>query len=421
MANVVVVGTQWGDEGKGKVVDVLGQRAAAVIRFQGGNNAGHTLVVAGQKRVLHLLPSGALHPGVLNIIAHGVVIDPEVLLGEMDALRVHGVDLTPDRLAVSLHAHVILPYHKQLDKLRETAAGEAKIGTTGRGIGPAYEDKVARRGVRIVDLLDAKKLKARLVEVLPERRRLIGDHYGGEAVDVDALVDAYGALGERLRPYARDTVALIHDIHKRGGNLLFEGAQATFLDIDHGTYPYVTSSNCVAGAACTGAGVGPGLLHEVIGIAKAYCTRVGAGPFPTEAHGEGADQLRALGHEFGSTTGRPRRCGWFDAALVRRAALLNGLTRLALMKLDVLSHFQSIPVCTGWEGEGDLGDMKPVWEELPGWNQDITGCRRFEDLPPAARAYVDRLQTLIDVPIDLVSVGPDRAQTLTRGLFADLV
>ena len=422
MSNVVVVGAQWGDEGKGKVVDLLSRDKAAVVRFQGGNNAGHTLVVDGEKIILHLLPSGILRPDCICVIGNGVVVDPRVLLAEIDGIQRRGRPMA--KLVISKEAHVILPYHQSIDKLRETAAGAGKIGTTGRGIGPTYEDKVARRGVRIVDLLDPARLRARLDEVLPEKNRMIAGWYGGDPFDLVQLADEYAALGERLRPWCADAVSLLHKIDREGGSILFEGAQGTFLDVDHGTYPYVTASNTVAGAACAGAGVGPTMIDEVVGIAKAYCTRVGSGPFPTEDLGEAGHKLRAVGREFGSTTGRPRRCGWFDAPLARQAARINGLTRLAIMKLDVLSAVDTIPVCVGYEGvdefdfPGSLDGVVPVWEHLPGWKTDITGCRTLADLPAAARAYVDRLEALVGVPIELVSVGPDRDHTITTGIFA---
>jgi adenylosuccinate synthase len=415
MPNVVVVGAQWGDEGKGKVVDILSERADAVIRFQGGNNAGHTLVVDGEKIVLHLLPSGILRLSTTCIIGNGVIVDPIVLLEEIEQLG--GRPLA--RLVVSRQAHVILPFHATLDKLREVQAGSAKIGTTGRGIGPTYEDKVGRRGIRVADLLDRARLRARLDEVLPEKNRMICGWYGGDPFDLDALCDEYVALGERIRPYVADSVDLVHDILGRGGNLLFEGAQGTFLDCDHGTYPFVTSSNTVAGAACAGAGVGPKVIDEVVGIVKAYTTRVGAGPFPTEETGVAGERLRTLGGEFGATTGRPRRCGWFDAPLVRQAARVNGLTRVALMKLDVLSGLPLVPVCVGYFGWSrypeNLDAAKPIFEYIPGWEGDLTGCRTRADLPPGARQYVDRLEQLIGVPIELVSVGPGREQTIVTG------
>ncbi len=415
MPNVVVVGTQWGDEGKGKVVDVLAPGAAAVIRFQGGNNAGHTLVVDGRKIVLHLLPSGVLHGRVQCLIGNGVVVDPAVLLQEVDELKAHGVSMD-GRLWVAGTAHVIGPWHPRLDRAREAALGSSAIGTTNRVIGPAYEDKTARRGLRVLDLVDPARLRVRLTEVLETANRALVEFHGLEPFDVDAVYAALLPLGERIRPWVVDGPAWIERIRRSGGALLFEGAQGTFLDVDHGSYPYVTSSNTVAGAACAGAGVGPSVLHEVVGIAKAYTTRVGGGPFPTEVLGEVGERLRGLGDEFGATTGRPRRCGWFDVALVRRAAVLNGLTRLALTKLDVLSHFDEIPLCVGYEGdEFDLAGAVPRWETWPGWRSDLSAVRRLEDLPLAARRYVARIETMVDVPVELVSVGPGRESTIRVG------
>ena len=418
LPNVVVVGVQWGDEGKGKVVDVLSPHVDAVVRFQGGNNAGHTLVVKGEKVVFHLIPSGILHSGCVCVIGNGVVVDPKVLLKEIVELQEGAFGFDQRQLMVSLHAHVIMPYHRQLDLLHEQAKGEGRIGTTGRGIGPTYEDKAARRGVRVVDLLDSRRLRDRLDEVLPAKNRMIVEWFGGEALDIEVVHAEYLALGRQLASYAGDTISLLHAIQKRGGSILFEGAQGTYLDIDHGTYPFVTSSNTVAGAACAGSGVGPTAIHEVVGIAKAYTTRVGSGPFPTEVFGPMAEHLRAVGREYGATTGRARRCGWFDAALVRHAALMNGLTSIALTKLDVLSGLERIPVGTGYRGmeefPGTLVDIEPVYEELPGWEGDLAGCRSFDELPTACLEYIEKIEELVGVPVDLVSVGPDRRQTIVR-------
>ena len=419
MPNVVVVGTQWGDEGKGKVVDVLSHMMACVVRFQGGNNAGHTLVVDGEQMVFHLLPSGILWPNTVCVVGNGVVVDPGVLLGELAQLKDRGREATPGKLVISGRAHVIMPYHLTLDGLREQALGADKIGTTKRGIGPTYEDKVARRGVMIADLLNPVLLRKRLEGVLPEKNRMIG-WYGGDALNIDELVETYAGFGRALAPFVGDAVALLHRTMASGGSLLFEGAQGTFLDIDHGTYPYVTSSNTVAGAACAGSGIGPTHIDEVVGITKAYTTRVGAGTFPTEDLGEMGDELRKNGSEFGATTGRPRRCGWFDAALLRQSARVNGLTRIALTKLDVLSGLTEIPVCVGYEGHddafpNDLETAVPIYESLPGWTEDITGCRKLEELPAACLSYISRIEELTGVPVELVSVGPGRKQTILTG------
>ncbi|MEQ1505989.1 MAG: adenylosuccinate synthase [Myxococcota bacterium] len=421
MPNVVVVGTQWGDEGKGKVVDVLSRHVDAVVRFQGGNNAGHTLVIDGAKVVLHLLPSGVMRPTCVCIIANGVVVDPSVLLGEHAALAAKGRLLTPDDLVVSPHAHVIMPYHLSLDRLRESSLGDRKIGTTCRGIGPCYEDKVARRGVWIADLLDEARLRARVTEVLPRKNREIVEWYGGEPLDADTIVREYTRHGAALRPFVRDGTAMLHRIVRRGGSILFEGAQGTFLDVDHGTYPHVTSSNTVAGAACAGSGIGPTAISEVVGIAKAYTTRVGAGVFPTEMAEPKATEIQRRGAEFGATTGRARRVGWFDAALVRHAVRINGVTRLALTKLDVLSGETEIPVCVGYEGVDDddfppsLDGVVPRYEVLPGWTGDLAGCRTLSELPATCLRYVKRLEELCGIPIELVSVGADREHTIRSG------
>lgn len=420
MPNVVIVGTQWGDEGKGKVVDVLATKMDCVARFQGGNNAGHTLVVKGDQIVLHLLPSGILWPDCTCVIGNGVVVDPRVLLSELERLKERGHHVSPEKLIISRNAHVILPYHVALDAAREVARGDDAIGTTNRGIGPTYEDKVARRGVVIADLLEETRLRARLQETLAEKNRMLTEWYGLQALDLEELLEEYLALGARIRPFVGDVVSRLHRIQAAGGSLLFEGAQGTFLDVDHGTYPYVTSSNTVAGAACAGTGVGPTAIDEVVGIVKAYTTRVGSGEFPTEDLTDLGERLRRVGGEFGATTGRPRRCGWFDAPLLRHAARLNGLTRIALTKLDVLSGLEEIPVCIGYEGYGDefpiaLSEAVPVYEQVPGWEEDISGCRRMEDLPEACKAYVRRIEELVGVPVELVSVGPGREETILRG------
>ncbi|MBX2798768.1 MAG: adenylosuccinate synthase [Myxococcales bacterium] len=421
MPNVVLVGTQWGDEGKGKVVDVLTPQVQAVVRFQGGNNAGHTLVVDGDKIVLHLLPSGVLHPDCVCVIGNGVVVDPEVLREELRSLAARGRDLQAHELVVSPHAHVIMPYHLALDRLREASLGNNRIGTTCRGIGPCYEDKVARRGVTVAHLLDPAQLRAHLEVVLPWKNQEIVQWHGGDPFEVDELVAAYVEHGVALAPYVRSSTSVLHRVQRQGGSVLFEGAQGTFLDVDHGTYPHVTSSNTVAGAACAGSGVGPTAIDEVVGIAKAYTTRVGSGVFPTELDGATAEHLQRVGAEFGATTGRPRRCGWFDAALVRHAVRVNGVTRLALTKLDVLSGLDEIPICVSYEGVDDddfptsLATAVPVYTSMPGWSEDISGCRRMAELPEACVAYIRRIEALVGVKVELVSVGPEREATIRMG------
>ena len=421
MPNVVVVGTQWGDEGKGKVVDHLARGADAVVRFQGGNNAGHTLVVQGEKTVLHLIPSGILQEETVCVVGNGVVVDPVVMVEELDGLASRGCPVKPGRLVLCPEAHVILPVHRLIDRLREEARGAERIGTTCKGIGPTYEDKVARRGVRVSDLLDEDALRDRLNKLLAVRNREIADVHGAEPLDAEALIAELRPQIERLRPYVSDTLSLLHRIWKNGGSILFEGAQGTYLDIDHGTYPYVTSSNTVAGAACAGSGVGPTAIDEVVGVAKAYTTRVGSGPFPTELTGPIGENLRRIGHEFGATTGRPRRCGWFDAMIARQAAMVNGLTQLALTKLDVLSGFERIKVATSYEGlervpsrVEALDAVVPIYEELPGWDADLTGMKTFDELPATCRAYIARIEELVGVPVAILGVGPGREQTILR-------
>ncbi|MEL6344507.1 MAG: adenylosuccinate synthase [Myxococcota bacterium] len=422
--NEVVVGLQWGDEGKGKIVDLLAHRAAVVVRFQGGNNAGHTLVVEGEKVVLHLVPSGILRPDARCVIGNGVVIDPQVLITELDTLEESGVSVTPERLAISETAHVILPYHRQLDQCRETARGDDKIGTTGRGIGPTYEDKIARRGIRIGAFVNPLMRRKLLAQILPDKNRQLAEWYDTDALDIDVLDSWAEPLAQRLAPYVTDTPGLLHQANQDGLPILFEGAQGTFLDIDHGTYPFVTSSNTLAGAACTGSGVGPRDIHRVIGVTKAYTTRVGAGPFPTALEGEAEERMRALGGEYGATTGRPRRCGWFDAPLVQRAVLLNGVTHLALTKLDVLSDYETLKIAVRYQNEGVPGQnntMTPVYEEVEGWHSDITKVRKWEKLPEACKNYVRRIENLVGAPAAILSVGPGREEIIARDpLFDDL-
>jgi len=419
MANVIVVGTQWGDEGKGKIIDLLTPSIDVVVRYQGGANAGHTMVIGEQKTILHLVPSGILHERCLCIIGNGVVVDPKVLIDEIDGLHQQGYLKDPGRLALSQNAHVVLPYHKLLDQLREESLGRAKIGTTGRGIGPAYEDKVARRGIRAGDLVDPAVFRHRLEEVLAVKNREI-ELLGGRPFELDEIAGMGEEWSRRLAKHVVDAEQLIHKRIEAGDRILFEGAQGTALDIDHGTYPFVTSSHTVAGAACCGAGVGPTDIDDVLGITKAYTTRVGNGPFPTELADEVGERLQEQGREFGSTTGRKRRCGWFDAVVVRHAARVNGLTLLAVTKLDVLSGLETIKICTGYRIGNEVVDdfptsftkfdeIKPVYEDVPGWDEDITGARSFDDLPKTAQDYVNRLSELAEVPVSIISVGSERS------------
>jgi len=423
MANVVVVGAQWGDEGKGKVVDIYTEHADDIVRYQGGNNAGHTLVVGSEKVVLHLIPSGILHEGKRCIIGNGVVLDPEVFIREITKLKGSGRISDDSCLLLSESLHIIMPYHKQIDIAREAKSGDKKIGTTGRGIGPCYEDKIGRRGIRLMDLLDREVFARKLREALTEKNFILEKLLGEAPCDFDAILAEYGAYAEVLKKYVADTSLVLSNDLKAGKKALFEGAQGTLLDVDHGTYPYVTSSSTCAGGACTGSGVSPREIHEIIGISKAYVTRVGSGPFPTELLDATGEQLRQTGGEFGATTGRPRRCGWFDAMVIRYAVRVNGLTGIALTKLDVLSDFDTIKVCTGYTCNGTpletlpaslelFEKCQPVYEELPGWKSDITGARTFDDLPQQARDYVKRLEELAGCQIVLVSVGPRRDQTI---------
>jgi adenylosuccinate synthase len=423
LPNVVVVGTQWGDEGKGKIVDLLTDSARLVVRYQGGNNAGHTLVVGGEKFIFHLIPSGILHPDTVCLIGNGVVLDPEVFLMEVERLQGRGIKVGPENLRISERTQVIMPYHKRLDIARESAKGAAKIGTTGRGIGPCYEDKVARRGIRVADLLDAEVLTAKVAEVLREKNFYLEQFLGDAPFTQEEILTSYLEMGQRLAPLVTNVSVVLSEAVRQGDNILFEGAQGTHLDIDHGTYPFVTSSNPVAGGACTGTGVGPNQLHHILGIVKAYTTRVGAGPFPTECRDKIGDHLVECGVEFGSTTGRRRRCGWLDVVVLRNAALLNGLTGLAVTKLDVLTALNPVKICVAYEVDGvrrltfpatirELERCQPIYEELPGWTEDIRGVRRFQDLPRATKKYLSRLEELVQVPIQLISVGPDREETI---------
>ena len=422
MSNVVIVGAQWGDEGKGKVVDLFTSWADVVVRYQGGANAGHTLVVGGVKTVLHLVPSGVLHPGKKCIIGNGVVVDPEALMDEIDLLRSRGLLSDPSQLVVSENAHVILPYHKRIDAGREK---QKAIGTTGRGIGPCYEDKVARRGIRIRDVLKASALRDKLESRVGEANAQI-QALGGDKCELQPLVEWALKLGERMRPYVGDaSEVLSHEVAK-GRAVLFEGAQGTLLDIDHGTYPYVTSSNTVAGNAAVGAGIGPTAIHSVIGITKAYTTRVGNGPLPTELNDAVGDRLRSVGAEFGATTGRPRRCGWLDALVLRYAARVNGLSGLAMTKIDVLTGFEKILIAIAYklpngktvsEFPSDpelLERAQPVYEELPGWKEPLGDQREYDELPENTRRYIERVEQLVGVETIAVSVGAERAETIVR-------
>ncbi|MAE70970.1 MAG: adenylosuccinate synthase [Gemmatimonadetes bacterium] len=422
MKAAVVVGAQWGDEGKAKVIDYLTERADIIARFQGGANAGHTVVVEGRKFVFHLVPSGVLYPDKICVIGNGVVVDPLALLDEIEQIRQRGIE-TEGRVLLSSKAHLILPVHKALDGAMERSKGERSIGTTGRGIGPAYSEKAQRGGIQAAELLDVGRLRERLVAVLERGNRLLERVFGEEGVEIDEVLERYSDAAGRLASSIRDTSRLLDEAMRAGHRVLLEGAQGTMLDIDHGTYPFVTSSNPTAGGACLGTGIGPSRVGRVVGIAKAYATRVGHGPFPTELEGEMGERLRDWGGEYGATTGRPRRCGWFDAVALRYAARVNGLDELAVTKLDVLDRVDEIAVCTGYRIDGrELDDVplrsdewegiEPIYEWLPGWKSETSGLRKLEELPGRARAYLERIGALTGVPVGLVSVGPDRAQTL---------
>jgi adenylosuccinate synthase len=420
--NVVVIGTQWGDEGKGKIVDWLTERVAGVVRFQGGHNAGHTLVIKGHKTILRLIPSGILHGHVKCFIGNGVVVSPEALLTEMKELQKAGIDVAR-QLRISEACPLILPHHVAVDQARELAKGEAKIGTTGRGIGPAYEDKVARRAIRVQDLYARERFAAKLGEVLDYHNFMLRNFYKTATIDFQKTLDDTLAIAETLRPMVADVSGEVNALIQEGKSILFEGAQAALLDVDHGTYPYVTSSNCVAGQAAAGAGVGPGQLHYILGVAKAYATRVGAGPFPTELDDEIGERLRVKGNEYGSVTGRPRRCGWFDAAALKRAVQLNGLSGICITKLDVLDGLDTVRVAVGYKtvhgrrdilpvGAEALAICEPIYEEHPGWKESTVGVKRFDALPKAAQSYLKRLEELAGAPVALISTGPDREETI---------
>lgn len=422
--NVVVIGTQWGDEGKGKIVDWLTDHAQGVVRFQGGHNAGHTLVIGGQKTALQLIPSGIMRAGTACYIGNGVVLSVPDLLREIDKLQANGVEVV-SRLKISEACPVILPYHTALDAAREMARGAAKIGTTGKGIGPAYEDKVARRAIRVADLLNSERFAEKLKDNLDYHNFVLTNYLKAPAVDFQKTLDDALALVPRIRPMVADVSSALYAAHKNGASLLFEGAQGSLLDVDHGTYPFVTSSNCVAGNAAAGAGVGPNMLHYILGITKAYTTRVGSGPFPSELSTEQGvgKHLSSVGHEFGTVTGRARRCGWFDAALLKRSVQINGVSGMCLTKLDVLDGLESLKLCTGYTIDGkfveifpvgaeDAARCVPVYEEMPGWSGTTVGAKTMESLPVNARNYIKRIEELVGVPIDMVSTGPDREETI---------
>ncbi len=421
--NVVVLGTQWGDEGKGKIVDLLTDQAAAVVRYQGGHNAGHTLVIDGQKTILRLIPSGILRADTQCLIGNGVVLSPEALFKEVGELEARGVPVR-ERLRISSACSLILPYHVALDQAREKARGEAKIGTTGRGIGPAYEDKIARRGLRVGDLFHPERFAAKLKEVLDYHNFVLQNYFNEPPVDFQKTYDEAMEHAKVMQPLVMDVVSRLHELRKAGENLMFEGAQGTLLDIDHGTYPFVTSSNTTAGGVATGSGVGPLYLDYILGITKAYTTRVGSGPFPTELFDETGAYLAKQGHEFGSVTGRPRRCGWFDAVILRRSIEINSISGLCLTKLDVLDGLETVRICTGYkDAAGNLlteaptdadsyAGLQPVYEDLPGWSESTVGAQSLEALPANAQAYIRRIAELVGAPIDIVSTGPDRKETI---------
>ena len=422
MSNIVIVGTQWGDEGKGKVVDLLAEHADMVVRFQGGNNAGHTMVVDGEQFISHLVPSGILQ-GKTCFIGNGLVVDPGVLLEEIDYLSSKGVDISPERLKISEKAHLIMPYHQAVDNARERMKGDKKIGTTGRGIGPCYEDKATRRGVRFVELLNQSVFRERVAAILEEKNFYLKNYMQADTLELEPILETYSVFAERLAPYVTNVSVALSDGMQAGGQILFEGAQGTHLDIDHGTYPYVTSSSTVAGNACSGSGVGPGKITDIIGIVKAYTTRVGEGPFPSELFDAVGDAIQTKGVEFGATTGRKRRCGWLDTVILENAVRLNSLSGLAITKLDVLGGLDELKICTAYDYEGQrldhfpadlnvLADCKPIYETHPGWAEDISGVRDYADLPENARKYLERVQALVATPIQIVSVGPGRDETI---------
>ena len=428
MSNVIIVGAQWGDEGKGKIVDLLAEKADMVVRFQGGNNAGHTLVVQGKKVVLHLIPSGILHPGVSCVIGNGVVIDLDVLKKEIDGLLAGGYDIGPHNLKISENAHLILPYHKLLDLASEKAKGDEKIGTTGRGIGPAYVDKIGREGIRAIDLVDLEWFERKLKGVLKLKNAILEKVYGELPVDASEVVASMRAHREWLLPYLANTSLVVQEALQKKENVLFEGAQGTSLDVDHGTYPYVTSSNTVAGSACAGSGIGPKEIDRVIGVIKAYTTRVGSGPFPTELNDATGEEIRNKGNEFGATTGRPRRCGWLDAVFLRHAVRVNGITDLAMTKLDVLTGFETLRICTSYRRAGEVSETftsdcrsleasEPVYEDHPGWKELPKQPKSMRDFPIEVQNFLRRVEELSGAKVTMVSTGPDRVENLITTAF----
>lgn len=423
MSNKIVIGTQWGDEGKGKITDMLAATADVIVRFGGGNNAGHTVIVGDEKYELHLIPSGILYPEKINIIGNGVVIDPEAMVKEMKGLEDRNISLK--NLFISENAHVIMPYHRQLDHLEEVRKGDDKIGTTGKGIGPAYTDKVARRGIRVIDLLDKNRFQRKLKSALDYQNLLLEKIYGAKRLNAGEIIEEYQPYIDILRKHVCNISLLLEKARVAGKKIFFEGAQGTLLDIDYGTYPFVTSSNPTAGGVCTGSGMGPTRIDDVVGVAKAYLTRVGEGPFPTELENEIGELLREKGHEYGVTTGRPRRCGWFDIPILKHAYRVNGLTEIALTKLDVLSGFEEIKVCMSYSYQGEvleefpteleiLSECEPIYATFPGWNEDITSINKFEDLPENARNYVMTIEERLNVPVKTIGTGPGRKEAIRR-------
>jgi adenylosuccinate synthase len=428
MSTVVVVGTQWGDEGKGKITDFLAETAEVVARYQGGNNAGHTIVFGGTYYKLHMIPSGIFYKDKICVLGNGMVIHPQALIEELHYLRGHGI--TTENLRISDRAHLIMPYHIRLDKAEETRKGDSKIGTTGKGIGPAYMDKAARVGIRVSDLLDPSQFTEKLKRNLTEKNQLLEKLHEADGFTFQEIYESYMDCVEQLRPYVTDTSVVLNDAIDQGSRVLFEGAQGVMLDMDQGTYPFVTSSNPVAGGVCIGAGVGPTKIHQVIGVAKAYTTRVGDGPFPTELHDETAQQIREIGREYGTTTGRPRRVGWFDSVVVRHARRVSGITGLSLNSIDVLTGLETVKICTAYQVDGKvienypanlgmLAQCKPIYEELPGWKEEIGQVRNLHELPIEAQHYIERLTLLTGIPLTIFSVGPDRSQTIqVRPVYA---